>query len=261
MLNGVSRAMIHFSIDDTYYILNDLAANADRWSTIFDHPHLHFLKSLHEQYGLTVSLYCFYQSHESNLTVVPDCYREDFVRNSEWLKWGFHARDNASRYHSTTSEQARRDYEDVMGELVRITGAVECLDRMPRLHFFTGNRESLCAMRDAKNGIWGVLAPDDGRNAYFLDEKLSRTIRDNGIYIDSDTELYFFPTDIRLEHIDNIAEVIPHMEHCLFDSKREKHLLVVFTHEVRLSEQSIRHKITDLCLFACEQGVTFGFLS
>ena len=52
--------MIHFSVDDTITIFENLTK--ENYNSCFEEPTLAFLKKLNEQYGLKVSMYCFFES-------------------------------------------------------------------------------------------------------------------------------------------------------------------------------------------------------
>lgn len=51
----------HLSVDDCNTLLEDLTKNEETYKSIFDQRHLGFLKKLHDDYGIVVSLYFFFR--------------------------------------------------------------------------------------------------------------------------------------------------------------------------------------------------------
>ena len=88
--NSIADGQIHFSIDDVIDIFLDLTENQHQYNSIFDNSTLDFLRTCHMDYGAKFVLYCFYESENFNLSMVPDKYRSEFLENSDWLNFGFH---------------------------------------------------------------------------------------------------------------------------------------------------------------------------
>ena len=64
--NNSGDGYIHFSIDDSNSIFEDLTKNEDKYKTVFDQPYLKFVKGLHDKYGAVFSFYLFYSWDVSN---------------------------------------------------------------------------------------------------------------------------------------------------------------------------------------------------
>lgn len=90
--NYPENRQLHFSIDDTIKIFQDLTQNEKEYESIFENSILNFLWECHQKFGLKVSLYCYYEEGNFDLSTVPDTYREEFLKNSDWLQFGFHYR-------------------------------------------------------------------------------------------------------------------------------------------------------------------------
>ena len=90
------------------------------------------LKELHEKYGSKFILKCFYENahdpEKSNLSQVPECYRDEFDRSSEWLHLAFHAwAEFPDRpYQHCTTERLAHDFDTTIAELRRIAGPRCC---------------------------------------------------------------------------------------------------------------------------------------
>ncbi len=87
---------INFSIDDTINIFKDITEN--NYSSIFDNETLRIFKYLHNKYGTTFTLYCFYEKDDFNLSKAKTNYKSEFEANSKWLKFGFHSLNSNSNY-------------------------------------------------------------------------------------------------------------------------------------------------------------------
>ena len=117
-------------IDDNSFFFTDLVKN--RPDSLFDHFYIRNLKELHEKYGSKFILKCFYENahdpDKTNLTQVPDCYRKDFEKCSDWLHLAFHARAEFPDrpYQHCSTERLAQDYDMTHAELLRIAGPESC---------------------------------------------------------------------------------------------------------------------------------------
>lgn len=208
----------HLSIDDTIWLFENLGHF--NYSSIFEQPLLAFLRGLHEKYGIVVSCYCFGEFQGLSLSAMTDMYRLEFEANSEWLRFGFHAKNDQTRYANVTPEQAQIDYTNVINELSRVVGT-RPLDHFPRLHFYSGSKEGLSMM--VRKGLIGLLCSEDFRDNYYLSGEQNVILNTYNSWVDESVPLRFLKTDLRIEHTENITAE--------FDKCRNKNHLEVFTHE------------------------------
>lgn len=82
---------IHFSVDDVITSFENLTKNEKNYKTAFDEPFFKYIKSLHDEFGVKISLYCFYEKDDFSLSECTDKFSEDFSLSSDWLKFGFHS--------------------------------------------------------------------------------------------------------------------------------------------------------------------------
>ena len=228
----------HFSIDDFYLAFQDLAENADTYTSIFDNEMFAWLKTMHETTGATISCYCFYQNAASNptftLDMVPTKFTSDFKASKDWLRFGFHALYSGINYASATAETAKTAYEQTISALVKITGSSECIDRMPRLHNFAGSLEACKGMRDALCGTKGFLAAisaSDGtaRQSYYLDEEYNNYIYIHDYLYDAENQLHFVRT-LDGSDLYKISNIVSDINYALKGTYVE-----FFTHENQLT--------------------------
>ncbi|MBQ3224709.1 MAG: hypothetical protein IJB42_03275 [Oscillospiraceae bacterium] len=118
----------YFYIDDVIWCLRDVTQK--RPASLFDDPFFSMLKNAHDEYGMTVQLNLFYRtdffygSREFTLKDVTDAYRSEFDEASDWLKFGFHAKQEypAFPYVNAEYEDVKMDCDAIFGEVRRFAG-------------------------------------------------------------------------------------------------------------------------------------------
>lgn len=239
-----SFPILHFSIDDVIEIFEDLTKHADTYDSIFDNGTLCYLKDLHDKYGMKVTLYCFYDFSGFNLSECTDKFADEFLENGDWLKFGFHAH-NAESYMDTDVDRMRTDYMLVAKELHRITGfEEEDLSKSLRLDRFAGTKEQLTMLKQEFGVKTFLTADDENRQSYCMDNYEQNLLYEQDYFMDG--EIFFTPTDIRMETLENIDD----LEYILSSHKDEKYL-VIFTHEHKLNS-----KIKRMIYQVGEYGIT-----
>lgn len=213
-IKGVVSKRMHISFDDTIGSLYDLYSR--NRTSLFDSPFFSVLKQLHAAYGCVFSCYCFLEYLDNDqetvlykLSDIPNTWATEFSANSDWLRFGFHSKNNYTNYVSGTAAQATEDYEDFITEIIRITGSVDCIDTVVRLQNFAGNLISCQSMRDASCGLTGLLTSDaseitgDGGTSggYYLTGTIPAKVWNKGVYYDYEQALHFFPSNKRLDNI------------------------------------------------------------
>lgn len=230
--NELSRYS-HFSIDDFYIAFKDITDNANTYTSIFDNETFAWFKTLHEQTGATVSCYCFYDcTADFTLDDITTKFKSDFQANSDWLKFGFHARTSNGNYANATYDKAKEDYELVVNALFKATGNVNCIDIMPRLHNFAGSLEACKGMRDAVCGVKGFLAAikaSDGsiRQSYYLGEEFNTYIHYHDHLYDASTQLHFVRT---LDSVYELSKLLTNIDYA-----NKSRFVESFTHENQLT--------------------------
>lgn len=234
---------IHFSIDDTIEIFKDLTEK--KYSSIFQNDTLKFLKEIHDLYGARFTFYCFYEYNSYCLKDASDRYREEFEGNSDWLKFGFHALNSTVNYEEVSTEQIKKDYELVIGELKRIVGE-KSLASYIRLEKFICNEENVKQLK--REGVVGLLGSDtQDRKNYFLNNEQNEQLNKNGNLYQI---LQFLKTDIRLERM-NIKDVQKDLQ--------EDREVIAFTHEWILYKPEVRKNLEELCKIAVENHFVFEY--
>ena len=234
------EGVMHLSVDDVIDVFADLTGNQDHYDSIFDNEMLARFRQYHEEYDARFSLYCFYESGDFNLSMVPSKYHDEFVENSDWLLFGYHAKNSSTEPTIISADEIEQEYCVTVSELERITGSVT---HTLRLSMFHGNRDALERLKEL--GVKVLLTADDDRLSYYLDEENSKYIAVHDSYEDS--FFTFVSTDLRLDKLANFA-VYPSLVTIALDSMQNE-IIVVFTHEWLMNEKTYK-KISDVCRFA-----------
>lgn len=239
---------MHLSIDDCILIFKDLTENEEQYDTIFDNKTLKYLKRVHELYGAKFSLYCFYDFSNFNLSNATSKFEKEFIKNSSWLKFGYHALNCEKDYTKTSYEEVKKDYETCINELKRIVGE-ESIESVIRLEKFKANEQTVLALRDL--GIVGLLGADtDDRENYYLSEEKNQELFKSDYIYDENLNIFIYKTDLRIERIDNFNENI---NDCVNDNN-----LIIFTHEWQLKGKT-KYYLEKICKWSIMNGYTFEF--
>lgn len=251
------KGFFHLSIDDTIELFKDINEKQDVYISIFDNEILNKFKKLHEQYGLKVTFYCYYESDEFNLSQMTQKYKNEFEENSNWMKFGFH-NYNENTYKNATYQKVLREYEQTIEQLINIVGE-KSIDYVIRLGYFEASNETIDALTKSKYAISGLLCSDDGRISYSLNEAQQKEL-DKQEYITTyfNKKVLLFKTDFRLDNIKDKEELINIV-------KEQKNFIkgdameIIFTHEWLLNDKMFE-KIETICKIAKSNGYIFKFI-
>lgn len=208
------------STDDNIRFLEDLARNADRYSSLFDNSYLAFWREMNRKYGAKVHFNIYYEMPGFNLTKMPDRYKAEWQRNANWIRLTFHARANDPDrpYINAPGEQVRGDYHLVTREIERFAGR-ELLSPVTTVHWGETTREGALALR--KEGIRimpGYFIFRDGKPAvsYYLNAEQARHISGRDYWKDTATGIIFIRHDIVLNTVP-LEKIVPHLEQIAAD--------------------------------------------
>ena len=188
-----------FFIDDNIFFLTDIAR--ERPAKLFDHFYLKALKNMHDKYDACFTLNTFFaNNHEPfDLTQVPDCYKSEFIDNSDWLRLSFHSYSEFPDrpYQNTNAEKLAADYDLVYNEICRFAGK-EAFIVPEVLHWAMARPSTFGELR--KRGVrimeGQFVSPRTGLNDNSGDDRITdvgyyRNIND-AIYLEENRYLYDF---------------------------------------------------------------------
>lgn len=153
----------YFYIDDVIWPFRDITRQ--RPASIFEQHLLKMLKEAHDRYGLKVVLNAFYRTDyfygddEFTLAEMTDAYKAEWEANSDWLKIGFHAKQEFPDY-----PHVNIDYEDMKNiymrfknEVLRFAGE-KTLSTAFNPHWLPVSKDGVRAMSDCGIKIISVTA-------------------------------------------------------------------------------------------------------
>ena len=257
---AVDAAAIHISFDDVVACITNLSTNS--YSSLFDEPFFGWLEEMHSEYGARFSLYIY---DLARLAAVPATYKQEFFDARDWLKFGLHAKSSGYNYAAGTYSDAHADWNSLVENVVRITGSHQSLDRIPRLHNFAGNLESVTGMRDGNSGALGFLGADDSRLSYHLTEDQNKILIKESEFTDIENGLIVFRTNYRGERLEAVDGMYEKMEDLLNDPTYSNCFspFVWFTHEPYVYKNSslteYAKNVEDVCRFATEYSIPFVY--
>lgn len=246
----VDEPTLHFSVDDVRAICKSLKDGNK--SSIFEDSLMQLLQQWHKEYGIVVSLYV-----QGDFTINTK-YAKELISNADWLRWG---------YHGIGSNRRKKGMDLFHRQIMDSVGTAKITDHTTRIDYYHADLNTCKRLR--KLGYVSLYTADDwkhnskkrGTNYYLTDEQ-SDSIETLDIIQDSENDIIFVKTDIRIEYIEKlygsvqnalIQNISPHRQ----QSRQTPDLMVVFTHEKYLS----RYKSTTDSLFkiALDDGYSFGF--
>ena len=135
-------------IDDVIWCFENIYKHQNEYESIFDDPYLGMYRDFHDKYGCHVHMHIYYETVDGkfNLSMFPDKYKEEFRKNSHWLRFSFHARCDMpdSPYKTAPYELVMKEGRMVEKEILRFAGA-EVMDHVTSQHW-------------ADSGIYGTRA-------------------------------------------------------------------------------------------------------
>ncbi len=153
----------YFYVDDVIWCFRDIARQ--RPASIFDQLFLKILKEAHDKYGLRVMLNCFYRTDyfygddEFTLAEMPDDYKAEWEANSDWIKIGYHAKQEFPDY-----PHVNIDYDDMKNIYTRFATEVKrfagekILSKAFNPHWSPVSKDGVRALRDCGIKLCGVTS-------------------------------------------------------------------------------------------------------
>ena len=211
---------IHISIDDTIDLFEDLTKNEEKYTSIFDNYTLRHCKELHDDYGMVFSFYCFYEKDKFNLSMATKKFKEEFINNSEWIKFNYHSYNDKEELNDIDISTFISEYDLFLKDIIKIVGN-ESFDKNTRLSFFHGKKEILAYMKS--KGTLGFFTADDDRDSYYLSKEQNESLKIKDSIQDDELGIDFIHTDLRLDYCVNPF-------YALFNLRNASNI-EIFTHE------------------------------
>lgn len=222
-----------FSVDDNIWFLRDIARNVDKYQSIFENPYLSMWRDMHEKYGTKVHFNIYYETDFFNLTQMPVKFREEWRRNSDWIRLSFHARANdpAKPYLNAPAAQIRTDYELVAREIERFAGS-DLLGKVTTVHWGEATREGSRALHDEGIRVLaGYFIMQDGqpRVSYYLSPEQVAHAGARDYWKDYSEDLVFVRHDIVINNVP-LKDIEPFLEKVAADPHQSE-VMELLIHE------------------------------
>ena len=162
-----------FYFDDVIWLFRDLTRQ--KHDSIFDHFYLKIFKEAHEKYGFKVQMNVFYRTDyfygtdEFTLSEMTDKYKAEFEANSDWLRFGYHSKQEFPDYPliNISYDDMTRDFLAIKNEVVRFAGE-KSFSNVVCSHWRPISKEGCRALSD--NGI--ILINATGGDTREMEEDL-----------------------------------------------------------------------------------------
>ncbi len=190
-----------FTVDDNIRFLEDLTKNAS-YKSIFENEYLAMYRRFHEKYGLKVTFNLFYSYFPDSFSLdeMTDRFKDEFIKNSDWIHFAFHARHNDPEfpYADADAKTLLKDFDDITDNIIRFAGK-ECVSDFITIHYLIAGGDSSLSLRERSvKGFMGFSGEYDGKKTFsaYLNEEESELADKYSISYDSKTDLYFITNDM-----------------------------------------------------------------
>lgn len=203
----------HFSVDDVVSQMRDLTENSSVYNSVFDNTFFSFWKGLHDEFGVVVTFNLFYDDGDGwSLDNMTTKFRNEFIDNQSWMKFAFHGENPTIKYNDVSNnESALSCYNNMLTQVNRFA-SLACWDKMPRLTFFSGNKELLASLKNTGMFVGCLTADDERTSNCGLSELELDCINNASDYIDFERGLYYVRSSMRIESENAMKEVISEMD-------------------------------------------------
>ena len=251
--NELLRKKIHFSIDDFGIALADITVNENNYNSIFENKTFAMFKELHENYGYVFSCYCYTNGTTHNqidISTVTTKFKKEFEKCSDWLKFGFHGKDNNTQFTGAVGLGAFTNLVTKCHNAIKNFAGEKSLTTVIRIHNYLCSADKIKKLR-SDFGLNGLMTPDNsGRGGYDLTvDELTELDNNNIMY----RNMYYFKTNIRLE--DEDEKTLPEK----LELYKDNFILGIFTHEYRLTDSTYVTKMRNMLNALGEYKVTNGY--
>ena len=205
-----------FSLDDNIWFLQNLTKNKDKYESMFEDPYLALVKRIHDEYGSKFHVNIYYETPKNggfNLTEMTDKFKNEWRKNSDWLRLSFHANANEPDrpYAHASYEQMYFEAERVHKEILRFAGEEAFAKTVTTVHFGDCTVEAARALRDL--GYRAFVSTYDKTSSgidirMYLDSEQCEILREYGFYYDKEEDIFHFKYNGGIQHVspDTIRE-------------------------------------------------------
>lgn len=214
---------VRISVDDVIVSLKRIYETHPK--SVFDEVLFRNLMRFHVDYDLIFELFVFEECEGFVLSDLQDVYWEEFARNANWIKFGWHGRNISQKKELDANDISsfERVYRLLTNKLPK-----QCISEVGCVHRYAGNSGLLENMKERGTGTFYTSHFDNTRS-YLLDEKENMELLLNGT-LEKDS-VWFLRRDICIDEFKNNKEGLL----CEYKAKSNryphKYQMVLFFHE------------------------------
>lgn len=187
---------LHVSVDDCISCFHDLVT--DNPASIYDNPFFAQMRSLHDTYGVKITICCFLNytgaGYDSfRLSDMPNTWAAEFVAAKSWLRFAFHG-SSATTFNANDITPF---YDEFVSAIYGMTGDYDCIDTVICLQSFTGSLANVQRLMEAQHGAAQAFRggwEEGGLVSYYLDRGASDFLIRHGVEVDNANNVLFFRT-------------------------------------------------------------------
>lgn len=274
--SGNLTGCYRISVDDSILFLIDINDHKDIYHSVFENPFLALCKKANDFYGAKIHINLFYEYNESamlhfqkqkqafNLSMMTDKFKGEFIRNSGWLHFSFHARSEFpdKPYENTSYERIDSDIKLVKAEIERFAGS-EISPPVTTLHWGASNETGVRALRangyKLLNGEFDETPDGKPFVAYHYPAEFTRHIRLRDFWKDNGLDVIFSKYDAVLNKYRHFSEIQPVLNRIISDPHTGG-FMELLTHEQYFYEDykayipEYPEILLNTCKFVSEKG-------
>ena len=173
------------------------------------------------------------QAAGPRLTQMPDKFRPEWERNSDWMRLTFHAKANDPDrpYLDASAGEIRHDYRWVTAEIERFAGR-QVTSPVTTVHWGATTRAGAQALRaEGVRPLAGYFADTDGLPSvcYYLPLAQWRYLAGRDYWKDTREDIFFVRHDIVINTVP-LDQIVPHLEKIAADPHQSE-LMELMIHE------------------------------
>lgn len=259
------------AIDDIVWSMRALAEQAPFVSSMFEVPFFALFRDLHEEFGTKIHMNIYFRD-EGNFTLkqFPDKFKEEFIRNSDWFKFTFHARANLPDhiYQYAPYSELLHDYHQVTNEILRFAGPEVNTD-VNGLHFAETTLEGARALRSVGiRCLVGYYIFDENGDpsiAYYLNKEQTAHCAGRDFWVDTAEDIVFSKDKMVIDTF-ALKDIVPRLDYLKNERPHESGTMNFVTHEQYFYPSFVRYqpdwrqKVFTAIGWAARNGYTPCFL-
>jgi len=259
------------AIDDIVWSMMELSERADSINSMFEVPFFALFRDLHSEFGTKIHMNIYYTDETGKFTLkqVPDKFKGEFEKNSDWFKFTFHARANdpGHIYQHAPYSEVLHDFHQVQNEILRFAGP-SVNTNVNGLHFAETTLEGARALRSVgiKCLVGYYITKDNCPSiAYYLNREQNAHCFDRDFWVDNAEDIIFSKDKMVIDSF-RLDEIVPRLNYLRDERPHEMGTLNFVTHEqyfypkYRGYQPDYRDKIFTAVRWAAENGYSPCFL-